>query len=137
MASILATATEYANQNFSNADCSDVTATPNINNPCVCLTEVGGTVIGSTGRVFLRVSRNEGEICNDTDFVEITNAILQDGSRVADLIKVSASTATKAQINLANGVAKTSPADGDIWRVNGAIYIRLSGTTYTFDLTSV
>lgn len=137
MASILATATEYANENFANADCSDVTATPNINNPCICLTEIGGTVIGSTGRVFLRIKREDGEICNDTDFVEITNAILQDGSRVADLIKISASTATKAQINLADGVAKTSPADGDIWRVGTSIYIRLAGTTYTLDKTSV
>ena len=131
MASILATATEYANRNFVDADCSDHTALPNINNPCICMLGIGDYYIGSTGRSFVRTKRETGEICNDTDFTEVTNAVLLDGSRTTDLLKLSAGTTTKSQINFANGVAKTTPADGDFWREGTDLKVRFGSTTYT------
>lgn len=52
-------------------------------------------------------------------------------------IIAGASTATRASMHLTNGVAITSPVDGDIWRVGNEIYIRLGGATFTLNKTAV
>lgn len=44
-------------------------------------------------------------------------------------IIAGASTATRASMHLADGVAITSPVDGDIWRVGTKVYMRLGGVT--------
>lgn len=50
-------------------------------------------------------------------------------------IRLAASTTARPHLNLAVGVAPTSPADGDIWYESGAIKIRIGGTTRTFTVT--
>lgn len=46
-----------------------------------------------------------------------------------------ASTATEAPIRILNGVAPTSPLDGDIWSDGSNLFVRLGGVTYTLDKT--
>lgn len=52
-------------------------------------------------------------------------------------IGITASTVSKAQINLTTGVAPTAPVDGDIWRednTNTGLKIRVNGVTKTITL---
>ncbi len=140
MAAILQTALEYKNNNFLSSQCdTELDDKPNINNPCICMLPIGSLYRTPIGRVFLRIKQNTGEVCNDNDWVEIQSVeyVLTDGSRVTNLINLSASTSTQAQINLADGVTKTAPVDGDIWRVGDTIHAYLTDTEYVFDLTEV
>lgn len=55
-------------------------------------------------------------------------------SRFGGTVVFDAPTTAKAQINLINGVAPTSPADGDIWFDGANLKMRVSGATKTFTL---
>jgi len=133
MAAITGTTDNYVNQNFALHDCDTHNATPNIDNPCICMMPIESIYIGTTGRVFMRVKREEGEICNDTDWVELASA---DGAQVASKLTLSAGTATKPQMNLADGVEPTTPVAGDVWREGNALHIYLDAE-YTLDMTAV
>jgi hypothetical protein len=55
----------------------------------------------------------------------------------AGFLRIGASTVTKAQLNLATGLAPTAPNDGDIWRENNTntgLKIRVAGVTKTISL---
>jgi hypothetical protein len=51
-----------------------------------------------------------------------------------DFLNIAASTTAKAQINLTNGVAPTSPNNGDIWFDGTDLKMRIGGVTKTFTL---
>ena len=55
--------------------------------------------------------------------------------KIGGTFKVPASTTTAASLNIAEGSAPTSPADGDIWFDGTDLSIRVSGVTKTFTLT--
>lgn len=50
-------------------------------------------------------------------------------------VNVSASTTTRAGMNVASGVAPTTPSDGDIWFDGTNLKIRIAGVTKTFTVT--
>jgi len=50
-------------------------------------------------------------------------------------LKIGASTTTHSSINFVNGVAPTSPNDGDFWFDGTDLFIQVSGTTYTLTKT--
>lgn len=65
---------EYINQNFLTLNCKEHLEIPNIDNPCICMMQVGSVYVGTTGRIFIRqVSRNN-EICRITDWGEVASA---------------------------------------------------------------
>jgi hypothetical protein len=137
MAAILGTADGYANQNFVDIDCSEhLDDKPNINNPCICTMAVGEVYVTPTDRVFMRINRNIGEICNDNDWIEL-KAALTNGTHTVDKLNISAGTATKSQINLVDGVEPTTKVNGDIWREGAAIHVYLGSAEYTLDMTAV
>jgi hypothetical protein len=52
----------------------------------------------------------------------------------SSFLAVAAGSTTRSALNLASGVAPTSPADGDIWYDGTNLNFRLGGTTKTFTL---
>jgi hypothetical protein len=60
-------------------------------------------------------------------------AIGQSGTGNAHLTLAGGTTA-RAALQVGNGVAPTTPADGQIWRVGSDLFIRLGGVTETFAL---
>lgn len=58
-------------------------------------------------------------------------AIPTAGGTFTGKVLFAASTTSSAGVCFASGVAPTSPADGDFWRVNGSLYVQYSGNTFT------
>lgn len=59
------------------------------------------------------------------------------GNTPTAYLDAAASTTSAASLRVRQGTAPASPNGGDIWQDGTNIYIRLNGTTYTFDLTAV
>jgi len=57
------------------------------------------------------------------------------GTSPTALLDIGASDATKSSFRIRSGVAPTAPNDGEIWFDNTNLYIRIAGTTKTFNLT--
>lgn len=63
-----------------------------------------------------------------------TNYAIHTGTgqvQFGDILKLSASTTSRATLNIPSGTAPTSPQNGDIWSDGSDIKVRLGGTTYT------
>jgi len=75
--------------------------------------------------------RAKGLSASDSDTESIpTNGIYSKGDvKTAGEILGSASTTTRASVNLPHGTAPTSPVDGDIWTTSAGLFVRINGTT--------
>lgn len=51
-------------------------------------------------------------------------------------VLIPASTTAQAGINLAPGVAPTSPVNGDLWTTSGGLFARIGGATYSLPLSA-
>jgi len=52
-------------------------------------------------------------------------------------LDVGASTTARASLRIRTGVAPTSPNDGDFWTTTAGAFLRISGVTYSVNLTAV
>lgn len=70
---------------------------------------------------------------NMTDGTSSNYAIYTNAGKVrfGDQLQLSASTTSRATLNIPSGTAPTTPVDGDIWSDGSDIKVRLGGTTYT------
>lgn len=75
--------------------------------------------------------RAKGLSASDSDTESIpTNGMYSKGDiKTAGEILGSASTTTRASINLPHGTAPTSPVDGDIWTTSAGLFVRINGAT--------
>lgn len=74
----------------------------------------------------------ESQTAGGTDYAIYTNS----GTvRFGDQLQLSASTTSRATLNIPSGTAPTTPVDGDIWSDGSDIKVRLGGTTYTLTKT--
>lgn len=78
-----------------------------------------------------------GGASNTTAFAAFSTTGLYIGGTTSptSLLHLAAGTTARAQIRFVDGVAPTSPNDGDMWREGTDLKIRLSGTTYTISKT--
>ena len=60
-----------------------------------------------------------------------------DGSAPTATVDIKGSTTSYASLRIREGVAPTSPNHGDIWQDGTDLLVRINGTTYTLDKTSV
>lgn len=51
------------------------------------------------------------------------------------VLKLGVGTTTHASLNIPDGAAKTSPVDGDMWRIGDVLYLRDGGTTKSITFT--
>lgn len=71
-------------------------------------------------------------INDSASFVIGANGIsLAGGTSAASQVVLAAGSITRSQIRFADGVAPSSPQDGDFWREGTDLKIRFGGTTYT------
>ncbi len=94
-------------------------------------------ILGKTGNIYaLKVgvgaNVNKLNVKGNNDNYGV--GIMVDGHDEANL-KIGASTTTHSSINFVNGVAPTSPNNGDFWFDGTDLFIRVSGTTYTLTKT--
>lgn len=54
-----------------------------------------------------------------------------------NIFKAKASTTGEASLNIAPGVAPTSPANGDLWLTSQALYVRLNSGTYPLGFQNI
>jgi hypothetical protein len=91
-----------------------------------------------------RIARASIALTNNTDTAggETSDLVFYtkpSGGAIAEAVRisgagqlfVSASTTTRASLNLPSGTAPTSPVDGDIWSNGSDVLVRLGGVTYT------
>jgi len=94
-------------------------------------------ILGKTGNIYaLKVgvgaNVNKLNVKGNNDNYGV--GIMVDGHDEANL-KIGASTTTHSSINFVNGVAPTSPNNGDFWFDGTDLFIQVSGTTYTLTKT--
>ena len=94
-------------------------------------------ILGKTGNIYaLKVgvgaNVNKLNVKGNNDNYGV--GIMVNGTDATNL-KIGASTTTHSSINFVNGVAPTSPNDGDFWFDGTDLFIQVSGTTYTLTKT--
>lgn len=99
-----------------------------------------GTVTNGIGLNVLSASNSSGTFTNnyglkiENQTAATNNWAIHTGVgqvQFGDILKLSASTTSRATLNIPSGTAPTSPQNGDIWSDGSDIKVRLGGTTYT------
>lgn len=98
------------------------------------------TVTNGIGLSVLSASNSSGTFTNnyglkvENQSAATNNWAIHTGTgqvQFGDILKLSASTTSRATLNIPSGTAPTSPQNGDIWSDGSDIKVRLGGTTYT------
>lgn len=96
-------------------------ANPGILNLYDLIGDVAGIVYGNDGTLQIGVAQS----------VTVSTAAINDSGflRVGALLSLVASQTTGASLNMIEGNAPTSPANGDIWLTTGGLYLHYNGST--------
>ena len=108
----------------------------------VTITDVGGipTLFFGDANHYMRRNGAYVEV-RPNDGFRIRNGITQfevalsGNTTIAGILNLPASTTSRASINIPDGVAPTTPVDGDMWCVGDILYRRIGGVTKSLTFT--